>query len=84
MAATTSSATRRMRAKDEKLVFEIMEGVEPILNFDQMSLKDDLEIGHTTESCDADNQWSRCDCSSQSGTGKTSMVALIMPSRRHH
>ncbi|PPS16224.1 hypothetical protein GOBAR_AA04349 [Gossypium barbadense] len=44
-AATTSRTARRMGAEDEKLVFETTEGIEPILSFDQMGLKDDLLRG---------------------------------------
>ncbi|KAE8691447.1 DEAD-box ATP-dependent RNA helicase 2 [Hibiscus syriacus] len=44
-AATTSRATRRMGAEDEKLVIETTEGIEPIMSFDQMGLKDDLLRG---------------------------------------
>ncbi|KAB5547990.1 hypothetical protein DKX38_011396 [Salix brachista] len=54
-------STRRAAVDDEKLVFETTEGIEPVASFDEMGLKEDGR--------DVIAQ-------AQSGTGKTSMIAL--------
>ncbi|KAE8698486.1 DEAD-box ATP-dependent RNA helicase 2 [Hibiscus syriacus] len=88
-AATTSRATRRMGAEDEKLVFETTEGIEPIMSFDQMGLKDDLLRGiynYGFEKPSAIQQRAVMPiingrdviAQAQSGTGKTSMIALTV------
>ncbi|MBA0698838.1 hypothetical protein Goari_000523 [Gossypium aridum] len=88
-AAATSRATRRMGAEDEKLVFETTEGIEPILSFDQMGLKDDLLRGiynYGFEKPSAIQQRAVMPiingrdviAQAQSGTGKTSMIALTV------
>ncbi|TYJ47808.1 hypothetical protein E1A91_A01G016900v1 [Gossypium mustelinum] len=88
-AATTSRTARRMGAEDEKLVFETTEGIEPILSFDQMGLKDDLLRGiynYGFEKPSAIQQRAVMPiingrdviAQAQSGTGKTSMIALTV------
>ncbi|KAL4308134.1 hypothetical protein GQ457_01G001400 [Hibiscus cannabinus] len=88
-ATATSRAARRMGAEDEKLVFETTEGVEPILSFDQMGLKDDLLRGiynYGFEKPSAIQQRAVMPiingrdviAQAQSGTGKTSMIALTV------
>ncbi|MBA0688977.1 hypothetical protein Goari_006730 [Gossypium aridum] len=88
-AATTSRVARRMGADDDKLVFETTEGIEPILSFDQMGLKDDLLRGiynYGFEKPSAIQQRAVMPiingrdviAQAQSGTGKTSMIALTV------
>ena len=80
---------RRMGAEDEKLVFETTEGIEPIMSFDQMGLKDDLLRGiynYGFEKPSAIQQRAVMPiingrdviAQAQSGTGKTSMIALTV------
>ncbi|OMP05197.1 hypothetical protein COLO4_08997 [Corchorus olitorius] len=87
--ATTSRAARRMGAEDDKLVFETTEGIEPISTFDQMGLKDDLLRGiydYGFEKPSAIQQRAVMPiingrdviAQAQSGTGKTSMIALTV------
>ncbi|KAA3462512.1 eukaryotic initiation factor 4A-3 [Gossypium australe] len=88
-AATTSRVARRIAADDDKLVFETTEGIEPILSFDQMGLKDDLLRGiynYGFEKPSAIQQRAVMPiingrdviAQAQSGTGKTSMIALTV------
>lgn len=74
---------------DEKLVFETSQGVEPIMTFDQMGIKDDLLRGiyqHGFEKPSAIQQRAvrpiiegrDVIAQAQSGTGKTSMIALTV------
>ena len=74
---------------DEKLVFETTEGVEPIMSFDQMGIKDDLLRGiyaYGFEKPSAIQQRAVLPiiqgrdviAQAQSGTGKTSMIALTV------
>ncbi|OMO60117.1 hypothetical protein CCACVL1_24390 [Corchorus capsularis] len=86
---TTSRAARRMGAEDDKLVFETTEGIEPISSFEQMGLKDDLLRGiydYGFEKPSAIQQRAVMPiingrdviAQAQSGTGKTSMIALTV------
>ncbi|KAK9265461.1 hypothetical protein L1049_016002 [Liquidambar formosana] len=74
---------------DEKLVFETTEGVEPIMSFDQMGIRDDLLRGiyaYGFEKPSAIQQRAVLPiiqgrdviAQAQSGTGKTSMIALTV------
>ena len=94
-AATASVVTanrggrRNGAVDDEKLVFETTEGVEPIMSFDQMGIKDDLLRGiyaYGFEKPSAIQQRAVLPiiqgrdviAQAQSGTGKTSMIALTV------
>ena len=93
-AAATASVVpanrgRRNAVDDEKLVFETTEGVEPIMSFDQMGIKDDLLRGiyaYGFEKPSAIQQRAVLPiiqgrdviAQAQSGTGKTSMIALTV------
>lgn len=76
-----------MEEDDAKLVFETSKGVEPIMSFDEMGIKDDLLRGiynYGFEKPSAIQQRAVLPIISgrdviaqaQSGTGKTSMIAL--------
>ncbi|EYU29144.1 hypothetical protein ABFS82_05G120700 [Erythranthe guttata] len=78
---------RAMEEDDSKLVFETSKGVKPILSFDEMGIKDDLLRGiynYGFEKPSAIQQRAVLPIISgrdviaqaQSGTGKTSMIAL--------
>lgn len=80
---------RRQTADDEKLVFETTPGVEPVSSFDLMDLKDDLLRGvyaYGFEKPSAIQQRAVMPiiqgrdviAQAQSGTGKTSMIALTV------
>lgn len=80
---------RAMAEDDSKLVFETSKGVEPILSFDEMDIKDDLLRGiynYGFEKPSAIQQRAVVPIISgrdviaqaQSGTGKTSMIALAV------
>lgn len=94
-AAATASVVPANRTRrnggveDEKLVFETTEGVEAILSFDQMGIKDDLLRGiyaYGFEKPSAIQQRAVLPiiqgrdviAQAQSGTGKTSMIALTV------
>ena len=92
-AATTSvvppNRRRTISAPEDKLEFETTEGVEPILTFDQMGIKDDLLRGiyaYGFEKPSAIQQRAvrpiiegrDVIAQAQSGTGKTSMIALTV------
>ena len=75
--------------EDEKLVFETSKGVEPILSFDEMGIKDDLLRGiynYGFEKPSAIQQRAVLPiiqgrdviAQAQSGTGKTAMIALTV------
>ena len=76
-------------AQDDKLEFSTTEGIEPILSFDQMGIKDDLLrgiYGYGFEKPSAIQQRAvrpiiegrDVIAQAQSGTGKTSMIALTV------
>ncbi|GJR60644.1 eukaryotic initiation factor 4A-3 [Tanacetum coccineum] len=80
---------RTTTVDDEKLVFETSRGVEPIMSFDAMGIKDDLLRGiyqHGFEKPSAIQQRAvrpiiegrDVIAQAQSGTGKTSMIALTV------
>ena len=80
---------RNSAIDDEKLVFETTEGVEPIISFDQMGIKDDFLRGIYAYSFEKPFavqqrvvlpiiQGHNVIAQAQSGTGKTSMFALIV------
>ncbi|KAL8160649.1 hypothetical protein V2J09_002186 [Rumex salicifolius] len=80
---------RRNALDDDKLVFETSEGVDPIQSFDQMGIKDDLLRGiyaYGFEKPSAIQQRAiepiikgrDVIAQAQSGTGKTSMIALTV------
>ncbi|KAL0393821.1 UNVERIFIED_CONTAM: Eukaryotic initiation factor 4A-3 [Sesamum latifolium] len=80
---------RAMEEDDAKLVFETSKGVEPIMSFDEMRIKDDLLRGiynYGFEKPSAIQQRAVLPIISgrdviaqaQSGTGKTSMIALAV------
>ncbi|GER30265.1 ATP-dependent RNA helicase FAL1 [Striga asiatica] len=82
-------ARRAMEENDAKLVFETSKGVEPIMSFDEMGIKDDLLRGiynYGFEKPSAIQQRAVLPIISgrdviaqaQSGTGKTSMIALAV------
>ncbi|KAL0330075.1 UNVERIFIED_CONTAM: Eukaryotic initiation factor 4A-3 [Sesamum radiatum] len=82
-------ARRVMEEDDAKLVFETSKGVEPIMSFDEMGIKDDLLRGiynYGFEKPSAIQQRAVLPIISgrdviaqaQSGTGKTSMIALAV------
>ncbi|KAJ6919050.1 eukaryotic initiation factor 4A-3 [Populus alba x Populus x berolinensis] len=82
-------SARRAAAEDEKLVFETTEGVEPVASFDEMGLKEDLLRGiynYGFEKPSAIQQRALMPiikgrdviAQAQSGTGKTSMIALTV------
>ncbi|KAG8482656.1 hypothetical protein CXB51_024186 [Gossypium anomalum] len=88
-AATTSRAAQGMGAKDEKLVFETTEGIEPIFSFDQMGLKDDLLRGTYNYGFEKSSTIQQravvpiingrdVIAQARSGIGKTSMIALTV------
>lgn len=92
-AATTSvvppNRRRSINAPEDKLEFETTEGVEPISSFDQMGIKDDLLRGiyaYGFEKPSAIQQRAvrpiiegrDVIAQAQSGTGKTSMIALTV------
>ena len=93
-AAATASVvpanrSRRAAVDDDKLVFETTPGVEPVTSFDLMDLKDDLLRGiyhYGFEKPSAIQQRAVMPiiqgrdviAQAQSGTGKTSMVALTV------
>lgn len=75
--------------EDEKLVFETSKGVEPIMSFDEMGIKDELLRGiynYGYEKPSAIQQRAVVPiitgrdviAQAQSGTGKTSMIALTV------
>ncbi|KAF5198947.1 Atp-dependent rna helicase fal1 [Thalictrum thalictroides] len=85
--ATIPGRNRRNGPEDDKLVFETSHGVEPISSFDQMGMKDDLLRGiyqHGFEKPSAIQQRAVLPiikgrdviAQAQSGTGKTSMIAI--------
>lgn len=90
MAATATAARRRGGVLDEeKMVFETTEGVEAITSFDAMGIKDDLLRGiyqYGFEKPSAIQQRAVMPiikgrdviAQAQSGTGKTSMIALTV------
>ncbi|XP_011008733.1 PREDICTED: eukaryotic initiation factor 4A-3 [Populus euphratica] len=80
-------SARRAAAEDEKLVFETTEGIEPVASFDEMGLKEDVLRGiynYGYEKPSAIQQRALMPiikgrdviAQAQSGTGKTSMIAL--------
>ncbi|KAL0372011.1 UNVERIFIED_CONTAM: Eukaryotic initiation factor 4A-3 [Sesamum calycinum] len=80
---------RVMEEEDAKLVFETSKGVQPIMSFDEMGIKDDLLRGiynYGFEKPSAIQQRAVLPIISgrdviaqaQSGTGKTSMIALAV------
>ncbi|KAG6767158.1 hypothetical protein POTOM_028340 [Populus tomentosa] len=80
-------SARRAAAEDEKLVFETTEGIEPVASFDEMGLKEDVLRGiynYGFEKPSAIQQRALMPiikgrdviAQAQSGTGKTSMIAL--------
>ena len=80
-------SARRAAAEDEKLVFETTEGIEPVATFDEMGLKEDVLRGiynYGFEKPSAIQQRALMPiikgrdviAQAQSGTGKTSMIAL--------
>ncbi|GFP81574.1 eukaryotic initiation factor 4a-3 [Phtheirospermum japonicum] len=80
---------RAMEETDAKLVFETSKGVDPIMSFDEMGIKEDLLRGiynHGFEKPSAIQQRAVLPIISgrdviaqaQSGTGKTSMIALAV------
>ncbi|XP_075489016.1 eukaryotic initiation factor 4A-3-like [Primulina tabacum] len=80
---------RAMGEEDANLVFETSKGVEPILSFDEMGIKDDLLRGiynYGFEKPSAIQQRAVLPiitgrdviAQAQSGTGKTSMIALAV------
>lgn len=80
---------RAMADGDQKLVFETSKGVEPIMSFDEMGIKDELLRGiynHGFEKPSAIQQRAVVPiiagrdviAQAQSGTGKTSMIALAV------
>ncbi|KAB5556643.1 hypothetical protein DKX38_007552 [Salix brachista] len=82
-------SARRAAAEDEKLVFETSEGIEPVASFDEMGLKEDLLRGiynYGFEKPSAIQQRALLPiikgrdviAQAQSGTGKTSMIALTV------
>ncbi|GFQ03711.1 eukaryotic initiation factor 4a-3 [Phtheirospermum japonicum] len=82
-------ARQAMSEDDAKLVFETSKGVEPIMTFDEMGIKDDLLRGiyhHGFEKPSAIQQRAVLPIISgrdviaqaQSGTGKTSMISLAV------
>lgn len=88
-AGTSQRARRAMEEEDAKLVFETSKGVEPIMSFDEMGIKDDLLRGiynYGFEKPSAIQQRAVLPIISgrdviaqaQSGTGKTSMIALAV------
>ncbi|KAJ8747824.1 hypothetical protein K2173_012413 [Erythroxylum novogranatense] len=94
MAAAATSVVpagrgRRAMADDERLVFETTEGIEPITSFDEMGIKNDLLRGiyaYGFEKPSAIQQRAVMPiikgrdviAQAQSGTGKTSMIALTV------
>ncbi|KAJ6929588.1 eukaryotic initiation factor 4A-3 [Populus alba x Populus x berolinensis] len=89
MANKPGRSARRAAAEDEKLVFETTEGVEPVASFDEMGLKEDLLRGiynYGFEKPSAIQQRALMPiikgrdviAQAQSGTGKTSMIALTV------
>ncbi|CAK9140752.1 unnamed protein product [Ilex paraguariensis] len=97
MAAATAAGTsvvpanrgRRPTMDDEKMVFETTKGVEPIMSFDEMGIKNELLRGiyqYGFEKPSAIQQRAVLPIISgrdviaqaQSGTGKTSMIALAV------
>lgn len=86
-ATTIRAGSRRGAEEKKKVVFDTTEGIEPIMSFQHMRLKDDLLRGiydYGFEKPSAIQQRAMmpiingCDviAQSQSGTGKTSMIAL--------
>ena len=80
---------RAMEEDDAKLVFETSKGVEPIMSFDEMGIKEELLRGiynYGFEKPSAIQQRAVLPIIShrdviaqaQSGTGKTSMIALTV------
>ncbi|KAK4785869.1 hypothetical protein SAY86_002558 [Trapa natans] len=91
VAGSVVPANRRRApvSEDDKLVFETTPGVEPVVSFDQMDLKDDLLRGiyqYGFEKPSAIQQRAVMPiirgrdviAQAQSGTGKTSMIALTV------
>lgn len=87
MMVAPANSRRRPTMEDQNLVFETSKGVEPIAEFDQMGLKDEILLGiyqYAFEKPTAIQQRALFPIISghdviaqaQSGTGKTSMVAL--------
>ncbi|KAL3650996.1 hypothetical protein CASFOL_007399 [Castilleja foliolosa] len=86
---TQRGGRRAMEETDSKLVFETSKGVEPITSFDEMGIKENLLRGiynHGFEKPSAIQQRAVLPIISgrdviaqaQSGTGKTSMIALAV------
>lgn len=84
-----ANRARRGMVEDDKLVFETTKGVEPIMSFDEMGIKDDLLRGiyqYGFEKPSAIQQRAVLPIISgrdviaqaQSGTGKTSMISLAV------
>ncbi|KAF2296859.1 hypothetical protein GH714_009832 [Hevea brasiliensis] len=82
-------SARRAAPEDEKLAFETTEGIEPITSFDEMGIKNDLLRGiyaYGFEKPSAIQQRAVMPiikgrdviAQAQSGTGKTSMIALTV------
>ncbi|XP_021687703.2 eukaryotic initiation factor 4A-III homolog isoform X2 [Hevea brasiliensis] len=82
-------SARRASAEDDKLVFETTDGIEPITSFDEMGIKNDLLRGiyaYGFEKPSAIQQRAVMPlikgrdviAQAQSGTGKTSMIALTV------
>ncbi|KAG6516356.1 hypothetical protein ZIOFF_026815 [Zingiber officinale] len=89
MAATSTAAPRGRNIDDENLVFETSPGVEAITSFDQMGIRDDLLRGiyaYGFEKPSAIQQRAVIPiingrdviAQAQSGTGKSSMIALTV------
>ncbi|XP_057963476.1 eukaryotic initiation factor 4A-3 [Malania oleifera] len=88
-AVVPANRGRRNMVEEDKLVFETTEGVEPIQSFDHMGIKDDLLRGiyaYGFEKPSAIQQRAvrpiiegrDVIAQAQSGTGKTSMIALAV------
>lgn len=84
-----ANRSRRSTMDDEKLVFETSKGVEAILSFDHMGIKDDLLRGIYNYGFDKPSAIQQravhpiisgrdVIAQAQSGTGKTSMIALTV------
>ncbi|KAG6490482.1 hypothetical protein ZIOFF_051780 [Zingiber officinale] len=89
MAATSTAPSRGRNIDDENLVFETSPGVEAITSFDQMGIRDDLLRGiyaYGFEKPSAIQQRAVIPiingrdviAQAQSGTGKSSMIALTV------
>ena len=89
MVPANRGGCRNSAVDDEKLVFETTEGVELIMSFDQMGIKNDLLRGIYAYSFEKPSavqqravlpiiQGRDIIAQAQSGTGKTSMFALTV------